>query len=639
MRTHFHSIFAVCLVFTVLSTPLLAQEIPESKEHPYLFFRKGELEAIRQRFRRPPQSYYLEALIAQEKRDTGADQQLWAYLLTGQKKYRAKLMKWVKKEWDRTNFSSQWIGFKVATMSMVYDALYLELSEKERAQTKQYLERALDAHMKKMDGWLYNNPSNTVPAQCGAAGMAALALLWESPKAKRATKMSRKKLATFASQCFTPDGGYFEGSLYWGFAGTFYLLFSHAYHNATGDDSLINHPRLKKQHRFVETVLGGDGQFMPFNDTQPKFYGWTMCADLGRRFDHDLLLWLSDHMAAVSAGKVKESGIRVDRRGIVMAYTLLLLTQSEAGPTRKANRPFPGLPTLSHLDYIEWGVMRSNSALMPELVVGLKGSEGTLSHHKQKDLGSFVLYAGGEMLLIDPGYYQGAARSHTLPLINGKGPAVSGSRIVEARENRQWRVMVIDSTRAYGKTARRLRRTVLMYRQDAVIVIDDIVPGAGERSKGGEWPSWSPGQIEAEKVEKNRRVTAQYQAAHGPKINKKTGAVVIPGHEKDLWLWTFGPDLSLTSKKRKFGKSWRFKKLAQKGKFAWHSLTGEYDAEAGNPLVTVLMPAEKESSPAPPKYQRQGKTITVSLPGLVKVKFIKTDEGWRILRPGKVKGK
>ncbi|MGM0491264.1 MAG: hypothetical protein ACQESR_31435, partial [Planctomycetota bacterium] len=49
--------------------------------------------------------------------------------------------------------------------------------------------------------------------------------------------------------------------------------------------------------------------------------------------------------------------------------------------------------------------------------------------YKQNDLGSFVLHANGEAYLVDPGYYEGKATDHTLPLIDDQGPDVSGSSI------------------------------------------------------------------------------------------------------------------------------------------------------------------------------------------------------------------
>ncbi len=580
------------------------------KQHPYLFFNKQELKKIRARFESPPQSYYLKALIRHAdgsgKGAAGGGTYLWAYLLTGRKKYRKTCMDWVKSEWGRRDFSGEWIGFRINRMAQAYDALYSELSEKARKKMKKYLVRALDAHLGKMTSWGYRMASNTIPTQCGATGMAALALLWESPKAGRALKATRKKLSVYASRCLSPDGGYIEGTLYWSFGVSYYLGFAHAFHNTTGDAGLLRHPRLKRQFRFAETLLGGDGQFMPFNDTQPWLNAWPVCADLGRRTENELLLWLADYMAAVLAGERNPEHVNVNMAHSYPPWVWVMMTQSDPGPTRRAGREFPGVPTLSVLKKMEWGVMRSSGKFIPNMVVGVKGSGGRLTHHAQNDLGSFVLYAGGEMLLLDPGYYQGNARCHTLPLINGKGPRRSGSHIVTARENDDWRVIVLDSTEAYGDLARRVRRILVMYRDRALVVLDDIVPTD------------------------NKPITAQFQVAHKPDMQTGKRCAVIKGRKETLLLSTFGPSLRLQAKKRKFGKSWGFQKAAENGALSWYSLTGRYEARSDTPLVSAMVPVAHENNTPSPTLRRLNSCIEVRVMEDVYVRFHLTEKGWAL---------
>lgn len=302
-----------------LAAPVGAQHddaTPERRDHPYLFFRQGELEELRAKFERPPQRHYLRALRNDAERAFELDpddrenrhnhfpnavqSMVWAYHLTGEAKSRDRALRWIKHDWDRRKFD-QWSEMSTAAVAVAYDTLYPELTDEQKSEMKGYLERALDQHLENAGGWLYNNPSNTVPAQCGAAGMAALALRWESPKAAEAVKMTVGKLKRYARRSFSRDGGYIEGTLYWDFGVSHYLMFAHALHHTMGDDSLLTDDRLKKQHRFAETILGGDGEMMPFNDTQPQLYGMAVMADLGTRHDRPLLLWLADFMAARNA--------------------------------------------------------------------------------------------------------------------------------------------------------------------------------------------------------------------------------------------------------------------------------------------------------------------------------------------------
>lgn len=621
--------FACGIFLVVASAPAEAPQ-KDKLAHPYLFYRADELEAIRKRFVKPPQSHYLTALVRRAEARDRTGEHLWAYLLTGDQKFRRLPLQWAEKESSRTDFSDEWIGFKVIQMSVIYDTLYRELEADARAKMKGYLERALKAHQKKMSSWFYNNPSNTVPSQGGAAGMAALALYFDSPEAAKAVEATRGKLATYAARCFSPDGGYIEGTLYWSFGGSFYLAFAHADRNTTGNDRLLKARHLDKQHRFAETMLGGDGQFMAFNDSQPWLSAWPVLVDLGRRYENELMLWLADRMAAIEAGKIDAPDVHVGHN--YPPLTWVMMSQSDPGPARKAERPFPGVPTLTHLERMQWGVMRSSGDYIPDLVVGVKGSQGTLSHHGQKDLGSFVLYAGGEMMLLDPGYYQGRASDHTLPLINGKGPGKSGSQIAEAWERGTWRVMVIDSSLGYRRLAERVRRTLVMHDDRAVVVLDDVVAGDGAIKEDNAMGRWNPPPIDADP--KAVDATAQYQTAHKPRVDAETGRVTIGGNNGSLSLWTFGPRLEFSVTARDFGKSWQFKKLARRGKYAWHTLAGRYTLDPDNPLITVLIPGPKEDQPKPPTVERDGRSILVTLPDGAELAFRKVDDGrWNLTRP------
>lgn len=619
----------------------------ETLEHPFLFYRKGELEELRRKFENRPHRYYLEALVrdaeqlmerdprekhgAHNSFPNAVQAMVWSYLLTGEEKFRDRAMTWIRVDWDRKEFG-EWSEMGTAAVAVAYDTLYHELSQEERSKMKAYLERALAAHLKKSGGWLYNNPSNTVPAQCGAAGMAALVLHKDSPKAEEAIEMTVAKLKRwFANICFSPDGGYTEGTLYWDFGGSHYLMFAHALHNTTGDDSLLNHERLTKQHRFLETILGGNGEMMPFNDTQPRLYALPVLADLGTRYDNDLMLWVADYMARIKAEAAPDAkDISVSCRGAFTAMAALFRGKQK-GPTE-----FPGIPTVTFLERMEWGAMRSDGqTFIPELMVGVKGSGGPLSHHKQNDLGSFMLYAGGEMLLLDPGYFQGGKRDHTLPLVNDHGPKHSGSEIVEAWEGGAWRAMTIDSTPAYGRMAKRVRRTLVMHGEAAVVVLDDIVAGDGavRAEQGG--PAWTPPPIGADP--EAIKATAQYQAAQKPTIDAERGMVSIVGHETTLDLWTFGPKLTLDARERDFGKSWHFQNLAERGVYRWHSLEGHYTLSTDDPLVTVLLPRTNGEKSRTPEYQRRDDRIEVSLPDGTSVVFKWVDGQWAFDKPTGVK--
>ena len=592
-----------------------AQGRPELR-HPYLFFSTKQLPALRKNFASDELAAYRKLLLdnAEQARRARVSTRhnhfpgrcgslIWAYALTGEQKYAEAALRYVRAVWDAEKFP-EWSEMTVGAVATVYDVLHGELDEADRKKIAAYLGRALEHHVKKMkNSWFYINPSNTVPVDAGGHGMGALALLGEHPLAAEGVKIARDRIKHYADRVFSADGGYIEGSLYWDFGGSYYAIFAHALHHTTGDDVLVNHPHYLKQQRFAEVILAGDGQQIPFNDTQPTFYGVPICADLGARLDQPLMLWLADRMTEIQVGRHRELGIHVGNREAFAAFAAYL----RAAHPKPSPKSFPGVPTLSVLEKMNWGVMRSDNGFLPALMVGVKGSRGQLSHHKQRDLGSFVVYARGEMLLLDPGYFQGQADAHTLPLIDGKGPGVSGSTITGQWQGGPWRAMVIDSTDGYGKAARRVRRLLVTRGSEAVVVLDDLLPAA------------------------DVPITAQYQAAHETRLAADGRAAKVQADKAEMGLWIDGPDLKLSVRKRDFGKSWRYAKLAERGEVAWHSLTGRYRAEEDNPLVTVLKIADRGDLTEPAVDRAEGK-ITVRVSARVRVTFLQADDGW-VLRP------
>lgn len=379
-------------------------------------------------------------------------------------------------------------------------------------------------------------------------------------------------------------------------------MLAHALKNATGNDrGLLDHPHLRRSANFIETQLGGHGGLFAFCDTrQPWLDGFAICADLGSRYCQPLMLWVADRAA--------EGGEKVRAREIWTPFAFLWRSE-EPAPEK-----FPGVPTLAWLKDMQWGAMRSDSSFTPKLVVGVKGGQGPLTHHKQNDLGSYVVHANGEAYLVDPGYYEGKATDHTLPLVYGEGPDVRGSSITDTWQQGPWRHMTLDSTEGYGAAARRVRRLIVMHGSDAVIVLDDIVPADGK-----------PGEI-----------TAQYQTAWMPEIDEKyTGFVLVPGQKGKLGLRCFGHQLVLSAQDRQFRKpGWCWEKISDSGPGDWHTLFGSYHCDPDRPLTTVLQPVTpRKPLPASPQCRYGKGMVEVDLAGGVRVRFEREEEGWQFVRP------
>ncbi|MFP4056571.1 MAG: IPT/TIG domain-containing protein [Candidatus Brocadiia bacterium] len=585
--------------------------------HPYLYFRTADLPALREKFDKPMFRHYRRRILDHAdghlRRELGGDQNAsvnattnlaFAWALTQKPAYREKLMEWARRGWKSTDYTDFHM-MSVAGMAIAYDVLFPELSPEERTAFLDYLDRMLDGYLTDAPGsWFMGagpNFSNTVPVGNSGGMLAGLAVMHSTPRANDAIDLAAAKAKRYPDECISPEGGCREGVQYWDYGLSFYLILAHALKNATGDDrGLLDHPHLRNNVNFIRTQLGGHGGLSAFCDTREPFLdGYAIGADLGSRFHQPLMLWVADRAA--------EGGGQTRARDVWAPFAFLWRSE------QPAPEDFPGVPTLAYLKDMHWGAMRSDGTFTPALVVGVKGSRGPLTHHKQHDLGSYVVQANGEPYLVDPGYYEPKPTDHTLPLVDGAGPGVTGSSITDAWEKGPWRHMTLDSTDGYGKGARRVRRLIVMHGTDRVVVLDDLVPAKGK-----------PGQI-----------TAQYQTAWAPAIDADDPAgFTLQGQNGSLRVRCYGHPIALSAEDRKFTSGWCWKKISKDGPGDWQSVRGTYTADPARPLVTTLEPAPADKEPAPaPQVRYEKDAVTVEFADGVTMRFRQTREGWQFVRP------
>ncbi len=171
--------------------------------------------------------------------------------------------------------------------------------------------------------------------------------------------------------------------------------------------------------------------------------------------------------------------------------------------------------------------------------------------------------------------------------------------------------MTIDSTKAYGDAARRVRRVIAMHGSDSVVVLDDIVPAKD-----------NPG-----------RITTQFQAAMKPEIktNGNHPDIMIPGKHGKLTARTFGYSIEYHVENRTFdNESWHWSYLSEDGPKNWYAVTGSFQGRPERPLVTVLTPSRKKNTPPEATGTFEKKTVRVTFPGDgPRYTFTNTKNGWR----------
>jgi len=563
--------------------------------HPCVFFTAGELPALRKKFNDPFFSAYREAILqvaaAALKQRPNANHHhpnepvealAWAYVFTGDKKYGEPLAKWVDALAGTKRYET--FGQRVAgSVALAYDVLFAELSAEQRAKVQAYLAASMDWYLQahRRGDWFLTNISNTNPTVNSGAAITALAIGNIRPDDADAVLAATKRhLTHYIETCWSPHGGCVE-SMTWGMGGlTDYLTAAHLLARSKGDRAMLDHPRLAGVQRIFETMIAGGDATFALGNSHPKLRGGAVCAELGSRADSPLLLWLADYLAA------KQEQRSASRSAMALLWR----------SRRPAPKQFPGLPTISVLRGLHWGAMRSEGKMDARLAVAVKGSDGPLAYHHQRDVGGLILRAAGEDLLIDPGWSQSSAEQHSVPLIDGSGPDCSGGFLTDAWEQGPWRAMVLDATDAYrSAAARRVRRHVVMHADNTVVVLDDILPAAA-----------TPG-----------RIRSQFQTL-APELAPEGRTALVTGTKARLRIQFFGPTMDLSSRVQRR-----------------HALSAEYAADADDPLVTVLSVSEgKDSTPPQAAAARDGGRITVTLAGGAKVAFRKTPRGWAFVPPG-----
>lgn len=607
---------------------------PRPTNHKPMLIPAGDIAALRAKFNNPAFAHYKAVLLrnASEKRAPKAYNSpaqgeylsalLWAYVLTQDQSYFDRclaeidtLITATDKTAAESNSSpghlmqildiSEFMGHNIADLATAYDLLGQELDPRRRDRICFVLNRAVNNfvdRIKSNDWWYANNPSNTIGVGSGTMGIVALALRHDNPELSRQAIDAAVKTITAKFSAVRPDGACIEGNMYWNYGLSYPIMLGFALKNIEGNDrGLLTSPQLNNAYRYVQNILGGDGTMIPFNDTQPWLNGWLICAHAGSEFDQPLMRWMADKMAAEFATSEKTFSEQDRARFAISAF---LYRDTTAAP-----RDFPGVPTLSTLESVQEGVLRSDHSFIPAMVLGVKGKGAFSTHHANMDQGSFVLYARGQFFLIDPGYFDGNAADHTLPLIGPIESAKLDPRapcpISDAWEANNLRAMTVDATAAYGKAAKRVRRVLVMVADTTAIALDDIEPATPDA-----------------------KVTAQFQAGFATAANGTSFTITAPA--ASLTVTTFGPDLKFDSTPRKFKRdTWAF---ASRPNVAWHSLRAAYTPDPVRPLITIMTPAMQDK-PAPiPSVHFTDNQIDIQI-DTQSVTFTRNNRQWQAVKP------
>lgn len=492
-------------------------------------------------------------------------------------------------------------GGMSSSLAMAYDTAAPHLNDADREVWRELLGRFLQIHLNtaRAGHWNCTSIPNANPVCNGGGGLVALAMLTEHPDAPESLFLARKAIRNHVDYCNGSDGGNTEGQQYWQYGTENLLRFAVGLETALGtDDGLITSPSFRRFTNMIRVGLCNDGRMHGVNDTIPMPVGAEIAMFLAGRFQDRLALWYADH-AVREYERIRAAGLPCPYRpGSI--YPILYR------PDVPECTDQPPLPTAFHLPDIEYSMVRSGANYDCTFTAGLKGSRPPYTHHNQPDTGSFFINLRGERLMIDPGYYKSAPADHCLPLIDGVGPVQPNAytgRITQCAGFGDVRLLVCDATAAYRGKAKRVIRHLALVGEEAIVLLDDVVPTAGDA-----------------------RVTAQYQAGGVTQDRRDGRRIMVKGRSAKLRLELLTrPELSLTLHEERdlHDTHWGYH-FAECRMFP---LTGEYEPDETDPLVTAFVDASKGRPKVCRSRNRNG-TLTVTLPSKRRVVFTYGNGQW-----------
>ncbi|MDY6914522.1 MAG: heparinase II/III family protein [Planctomycetota bacterium] len=365
------------------------------------------------------------------------------------------------------------------------DWLWEDLSEANRLRVLQAIRhQAVEPYRKGVDSeaFWYNcyHHWNAV-INCGC-GLAALALGDEEPHAQKTYHLARAALKHFFD-ALGREGGWDEGTGYWGYAMRYVLLLAEAESRLMDDQSLF-HSRGMDTTGLFGAYFSPNGQPASFGDwpavpLHGAFY--LLVKHYGVK---EVAWWLDEYSFHRDVGTTGWSAA-----GLAMLFR----------PVDLEARVAPNLIPVKVFHEIGWGAM-ADCWPKPNFYAAAK--TGDLSaNHSQHDMNSIQLQVDGEMLLIDlghgrfsreyfsegrDGFYEVQAQSHNTVTVAERDHRIDAQgTVVEAQCDKNYRWVACDAGEACGENIHFVRHLIMTVQSvtqagQMLIVMDELANAVAE---------------------------------------------------------------------------------------------------------------------------------------------------------------
>jgi hypothetical protein len=333
--------------------------------------------------------------------------------------------------------------------------------------------------------WWHNCYHNWNAVVNGGMGLVGLALGDDEPSAQEAYHMARAGLRHFFD-ALGREGGWDEGTGYWGYAMRYLLLLGEAAARVADDMSLF-HARGMDATSLFPIYFSPNGVSASFGDSATVPMHGTLYL-FAKHFSAKELIWWLDTYSF--RGDVNADGW--SRAGAALLFR----------PEDAETVASPDLCPVKAFNEIGWAAMADRWP-RPSFYVSAK--TGDLSaNHSQRDMNSIQVQVDGEMLLVDLGhppysreyfseargqFYEVQARGHNTIILAGRDhPLDAQGSIIEAQAGYEYRWIACDAGNACGENARFHRHLVLLTQESdsvgkTLVVLDEIHNAVPEKAE------------------------------------------------------------------------------------------------------------------------------------------------------------
>ncbi|MDP6776879.1 MAG: heparinase II/III family protein, partial [Candidatus Latescibacteria bacterium] len=292
------------------------------------------------------------------------------------------------------------------SLGLAYDWMHDALSEDLRERMrKAIISRGLEPIVEATENrvwWTHWYRCNWGSVIYGQAGVAALSLLAEEPRAVDWVRLCIEKMSQYGKALGT-DGSWAESVSYACYAWSNATLFMDALKRVTdGEINLFDNPRLRRFPEWLTHLLVPDESgFVPFSNCG---------AGAGFRGDY-LYRFASEYQD----GPTQWIAERMSGRGSVFGFLWY--------DARVVARPPRDLPLAKVFEHIDWAVLRTRWEDPNAVLLGFKGGQKDWDHNHH-DTNGFVLYAYGRPLITDLFYpheiWGCETEAHNTIMVNGR---------------------------------------------------------------------------------------------------------------------------------------------------------------------------------------------------------------------------